>query len=496
LRRDRLLGLSLATVNVSLYAYLVSHLNWLGTPALVLSALFFVTSTFFLTWNLGYAFSIHRRSRRPKSAQKSSLESFPNVSIIVPVYREDTSVLSAMVEAFVNLDYPTGMLNMYVCDDTEDPAQRTATRRVCSDKGGDRVHYCPRDGRRGFKAGAINDVLPRITSKYLIMLDVDHVPLPDMVRRLMTAKLNSQADFLMFPQYFRNEEENNVTVSSSLKQLVDYRIDRLGRCVTNSAFCVTTNWIVETESLRSLGGLDESTVTEDLATGLIAHSQGFKIDLIDDKLALGLAPNTLESWRRQQYRWSSGTFKVAKTIFPKVWPRLTWHQRMDYALSISWYLCGIFTFFLYLFPISTALGVKFFRYDSLPEFLSLTMSLIALSWVLTSYPVYLESKSIRKTLVAQAASLALGDVYVKAFITALRRKKQPFAVTRKDGIGRLGAASALRSLRFHFFFVALGAAVALHSMITNQSLASMVNVGWIWYNNVWVFVSAIILGRN
>ena len=491
-----MLGLSLAMVNLSLYVYLVSHLNWVGMPSLVLSSLFFLTSTFFLTWNLGYAYSIHRRSRRPNNVQDSILETFPSVSIVVPVYRESINVLSAMVEGFVKIDYPASALDMYVCDDSDDPAQRAAASTVCLEKGGDRVHYCTRASRRGFKAGAINDVLPRITSKYSIMLDVDHVPQPDMVRRLVSAKLNSQADFLMFPQYFRNEDENSVTASSSLKQLVDYRIDRLGRCVTNSAFCVTTNWIVETESLRGLGGLDESTVTEDLATGLIAHSKGFKIDLIDEKLALGLAPNTLESWRRQQYRWSSGTFKVAKTIFPKAWPRLTWHQRMDYTLSISWYLCGLFTFFLYIFPISTALGVKFFRYDSFPEFLSLTMSLIALSWLLTSYPVYLESRSIRKTLVAQAASLALGDVYVKALISSLRRKKQLFSVTRKDGKGRIGPGSALRSLRLHFFFVALGAAVALHSMVTNQSLASMVNVGWIWYNNLWVIVSALILGRN
>jgi cellulose synthase (UDP-forming) len=187
LRRDRLLGLSLATVNVSLYLYLVSHLNWLGTPAIVLSTLFFLTSTFFLTWNLGYAFSIHRRSRRPKSTQNSTLESFPSVSIIVPVYQENINVLSAMVEGFVKLDYPAGKLDLYVCDDTDDPAQRAAASKLCLDKGGDRIHYCTRDSRRGFKAGAINDVLPQITSKYSIMLDVDHVPQPDMVMRLVSA---------------------------------------------------------------------------------------------------------------------------------------------------------------------------------------------------------------------------------------------------------------------------------------------------------------------
>ena len=78
----------------------------------------------------------------------------------------------------------------------------------------------------------------------------------------------------------------------------------------------------------------------------------------------------------------------------------------------------------------------------------------------------------------------------------VRKKQQLFAVTEKGIMGRAGAGSALRSLRFHFFFVALGATVALHSMLTNQSLASMVNVGWIWYNNLWVIISELILGRN
>ncbi len=496
MRQDKSLAFLLAFVNILFYTYLVSHLSFSGSAAFLVSTLFLLTSTFFLTWNLGYAYAIHRRSSRPTNAYVNLPEDPPQVAIIVPAYREKIDIVRSMVESFRRLDYPTDRLQMYLCDDTEDPAHRTAVNRLCTEAGAGRVHYITRDHRRGFKAGAVNDVLPQITSDYCIMLDVDHVPQADLVRRLLGAKLQSEADFLMFPQYFLNENENSVTVASSLKQLVDYRIERFGRCATNSGFCVTTNWIAKTETLRSLGGLDESTVTEDLATGLIAHSKGLRIDVIDEKLALGLAPNTLRSWRKQQHRWSSGTFEVARSIFPRALRKLTWNQRLDYTLCITWYLNGFFVFLLYLFPIFTALGVRFFHYDSLPEFLAFTLSLIAISWVLSTYPAYLESRSLKKAIVAQAASLGVCDVYVGALVSSLARRRSHFTVTEKGETGALGIGSALRCLKYHFLFVIVGVVAAYYSMTTERSLDAVVNVGWIWYNNFWVFMSALILGRR
>lgn len=470
-------------------------MNWSGLAAFAVSVLFLVTATFYLTWNIGYAYAIHRRTHHHSNIVSPAPKDWPTVSIIVPIYNERLGILKSMVESFLRLDYPKDRLGLYICDDTEDPAHRAVAAKLC-EAGDGRIHYCSRDHRRGFKAGAVNDILPWVTSKHCIMLDADHLPRPDMVKRLVSARESSASDFLMFPQYFRNETENNVTVASSLKQLVDYRIERVGRCTTNSAFCVTTNWIAESETLRDIGGLDESTVTEDLATGLIAHAKGLKIDLIDEKLALGLAPNTLESWRRQQHRWSSGTFDVARTIFPRTWKGLTWHQRLDYALCITWYLNGLFSFILYLFPIFTAIGVRFFHYNSVMEFLAITLSLIAVCWVSTSYPTYLESRSLRKTLVAQAASLGIGDVYVRALFSSLTGKKLQFFVTKKDKDARLQMGSALRCLKFHFLLLALGFVATYYALTTERSLDAMVNVGWIGYNNIWVLFSAILLGKS
>ncbi len=497
MNRNTWLGGSLALVNVLLYAYLISHLNWSGPLVLVVSALFLVTSSFYLTWNLGYAYAIHRRSNHLTGQRlDSTSDPLPSVAIVIPCYHESLDVIESMLKAFLQLDYPAEKLRLYLCDDTEDAWERIATKRLCEKLGEGRVEYSTRDHRRGFKAGAINDVLPRVAGHYCIMLDVDHVPQADMVRCLVNAKTSSKADFLMFPQYFSNQDENSITAASSVKQLVDYRIERVGRCTTNSGFCVTTNWIVQVETLKRLGGLDESTVTEDLATGLIAHSKGFRIDILDEKLAQGLAPNSLDAWRGQQYRWSSGTFDVARGIFPRVWKRLSWHQRLDYSLCISWYLSGFFSFLLYLFPIFTALGLRFFRYGSVTEFLAFTLSLIMISWVLTNLPTYLESKSLRKTVLAHASSLGVSDVYVRAIISVFRRRRQGFSVTKKGKPGHLSTGTALRALRFHIFFLALGVAATFYSIAVQASPDTIANMGWIWHNNFWIVLSALVLGKK
>jgi cellulose synthase (UDP-forming) len=218
--------------------------------------------------------------------------------------------------------------------------------------------------------------------------------------------------------------------------------------------------------------------------------------MIDARLALGVAPNTLESWRRQQSRWSSGTFDVARRIFPRVWRSLNWHQRVDYSLCITWYLSGLFSFVLYLFPIFTAVGVKFFSYNSISEFLAFTLSMIAVTWVLTDYPTYAESKSLRKTVTARAVSLAVSDVYLKALVSALRKRNLVFEVTRKGDREQPRMLSALRALKFHLILLGIGAAAAFYSLAVDRSLDAIANAGWIWNNNMWVVLSALSLGRK
>lgn len=95
-----------------------------------------------------------------------------------------------------------------------------------------------------------------------------------------------------------------------------------------------------------------------------------------------------------------------------------------------------------------------------------------------------------------AASLGVGDVYVKALVSMLAKRKDAFAVTGKGKSGHLRIGTALHSLKYHLLFLAVGFAAAFYSLMTNRSLDAIANVSWIAYNNLWVIFSALLLGKN
>lgn len=303
--------------------------------------------------------------------------------MIVPTYRESTESIHSMIKHFELISFPRDRLRLYICDDSPDPVRKIEIEEMCKSAGN--VSYVARSGRRGYKAGAINDVLAILESEYVICLDVDHLPNRNLVERLVGEIKKTENDFLMFPQYFRNEGENNVSMTTALMQKVDYLFDRLGQCTTNSAFCVTTNWIARSDALRGIGGLDETTITEDLATGIVAHAHGLKIGIIKDALASGLTPNKLDSWRKQQYRWAYGTFHVARTVLKRDWRSLSLSQLFDYSQCISWYLVGPFTFMMYLFPILSMLGFGFLAITSPQLFVFATAAIIAFGWLSSNF---------------------------------------------------------------------------------------------------------------
>jgi cellulose synthase (UDP-forming) len=401
--------------------------------------------------------------------------------------------IKSMIDHFELIDYPREKIHLYICDDGPDPFDKIELEQECSAK--ENVTYVSRYLRNGYKAGAVNNILRRINSQYVICLDADHLPTKRLAKRLVESIPGSGRDFLMFPQYFRNEDENNIARTTALMQKVDYVFDRFARTVTNPAFCVTTNWIAKTDTLRAIGGLDETTITEDLATGILAHASGLKIGVIEDALAFGLTPNKLDAWRKQQYRWSYGTFHVARTVFRRFWRSLSFSQVFDYLQCISWYLVGPLSFALYLFPILSAFGLGFLRITNPLLFVAATLGLIGFSWFASNAASLRVARSFKRVIMKQAIGLCVSEVYVKALLDNLRGKKPEFHVTDKTRADHESIKPILKSMKYHlaFFFAGVGASVYLLAHAMN--LTSAVDLGWIWYNNLWVLLGIILTRR-
>ena len=119
-------------------------------------------------------------------------------------------------------------------------------------------------------------------------------------------------------------------------------------------FCCGTNIVFRRQALIEVGGLDESTVTEDFATSIKLHQKKWKSLYYNHVNAFGMAPQNLSSYFMQQYRWANGTIGVLKRIFWNFIIRpfsLKPGQWWEYFLSGSYYIVGLAFFILMMFPI-------------------------------------------------------------------------------------------------------------------------------------------------
>jgi len=481
-----LYGILTIIVSTILSVYNVLHIQYNDIFSLIAAALFIATQAiwFFIILNHSSIFirlGFYKDSS-PKYETVSERINYPSVLILIPVYNEPISIIKRMVEALHKIDYPKNRLHIYLLDDSN-PKITDRNGEICKLNG---CKIIKRKNRKGYRAGALNNAINSLNGNsidYLVVLDADHKPYPNIVKRLVSAIEKSKYDIVMFPQFFENMNENSIAFSASMGQYFDYYFNRKGRSVSNSTFCVGTNWIGKFGKIASSGGFVESIV-EDLATSMMKfHPRGMRIGIIYEKLASGLAPDSIRSFRDQQYRWSKGAFE----LFPKylkTFGKLTWSQRFDYLATIVWYLIGITTIFSLIFPFLNSIGIFFLYYNSLIEYLIIVVGLTLMQYFLYSVPLFIVTKSFRKTVKAQATGLVVRKMYTKALIDTILGINSRYKVTDKINYKSKILRTIIRT-RDILLLALLNILAIIFSLIYNVRGRYIV-IGWSIYNLLWI----------
>ena len=193
-----------------------------------------------------------------------------------------------------------------------------------------------------------------------------------------------------------------------------------------------------TDAVRSVGGFDENNVTEDLATSIKLHEKGYKTVYYSRPLALGEAPQTLNSYFIQQSRWSQGSlgifFKVIKLLFKR--KMLGMRQKLGYLVTTSWYFVGLVNLMMLIFPllfiffnvvsiVTPAFYIFIFAFYILFEFVAFSVTIV----------------SIQKSIVPLLRNISLtfisSPIFVKSAFYALIGKRTSFKVTPKEDSTKL-----------------------------------------------------------
>ena len=70
----------------------------------------------------------------------------------------------------------------------------------------------------------------------------------------------------------------------------------------------------------------------------------------------GLAPADVAAWFTQQLKWARGVFEILLVDYPRYFGRLTWGQRVSYAVRMTYYWAGLVSAIHLIFTAGVLIG--------------------------------------------------------------------------------------------------------------------------------------------
>jgi cellulose synthase (UDP-forming) len=268
------------------------------------------------------------------------------VDVFITCYNEPLEVLRRTAIGARAIRYPH---RTYMLDD----GKREDVKAMAKQLG---IGYIRRVGNANAKAGNLNFALSVTTGEFILQLDADHVPLPNIVDRLLGHFNDPDMALVQSPQDFYNVDSFTHVVNDEGRRLweenrIFYSLIQRGRDNWNASFFCGSCGMIRRSALMSIGGFASQTIIEDMETTMELHAHGFKTAYHSETLAYGLAPGAADAYHVQRMRWGQGAMQVLRKLKPLVKRGLTLPQRINYFAGTTAYFEGWQKTVFYLMPI-------------------------------------------------------------------------------------------------------------------------------------------------
>ncbi len=285
----------------------------------------------------GRSFSLSAHRARVARAAAGGDGAGISVDVFLPICGEDREVVLTTWRGVQELDWP-GPLNVYVLDDSP----TDGFRRDAAQFG---FHYLRRRTREFKKAGNLRHGFRHSQGEFILLLDADFRPRPDMLRELAPYLLEDpRLAIVQSPQYFDVDERMGwIEAGAGYVQELFYRLIQTARDRWDAAVCVGSCALYRRAALATIGGTVPIEHSEDMWTAFELMVQGWKVRYVPVVLAKGTCPDTVRTFFTQQYRWCCGSLSLVGT-------RLFWHSPLT-AAQKACFVSGL------LYYVATAVNV-------------------------------------------------------------------------------------------------------------------------------------------
>ena len=257
----------------------------------------------------------------------------PHVDVFIATYNEPLDVLEKTIIGAVSLDWPRERLHVYVLDD----GRRDWLRDLCARTGA--IHMTRADNAHA-KAGNINAAIKRTDSPFFLVLDADFVPQRGFLYRAIGFFDDPSIGIVQIPHNFFNGDpmQSNLGLRRTLPDDQRLFFDAImpGRDGWDCAFCCGSNALTRRSAMMAVGGgLPTGSITEDMLLTLALLRKGFVTRYLNERLAVGLAAESLAAFFVQRARWAQGAIQILYLREGPLGPGLRLHQRLMF-LPTHW----------------------------------------------------------------------------------------------------------------------------------------------------------------
>ncbi len=272
----------------------------------------------------------HERRLRALPADR-----MPSVDVYIPTYNEPIDVLEKTITGALCLDYPN--FGVWVLDD----GRRPWLKSFCEAKG---AGYLTRPDNKHAKAGNINHALTRTAADFVAVFDADFVPQRNFLMRTMGFFQAPEIGIVQVPHAFYNNDpmQANLTLRKSMPDEQRFFFEAIMPCRDgwNAAFCCGSNSVTRRAALRAIGdALPTQSITEDMLLTLVMLREGFVTRYLCERLAFGLAPESIDAFFVQRQRWARGAIQILYLADGPLGRKLALMQRLLF-LPTHWLSLG------------------------------------------------------------------------------------------------------------------------------------------------------------
>lgn len=262
---------------------------------------------------------LYYRHRREVPRPAGDLLPLPPITVQLPLYNE-VYVVERLIEAVAALDYPRELLEIQVLDDSTDETREVAQRVIerYRNRGFDIV-YLPRQDRKGFKAGALQEGLRAARGEFLMIFDADFVPQPSILHRTLPYFADTAVGMVQARWEHLNRDFSLLTRIQSIFLDGHFVIEHTARHRSGRFFNFNgTAGIWRRRCLEEVGGWQSDTLTEDLDVSYRAQLAGWKFIYLKDLAVPAELPVEMNGFKSQQHRWTKGSIQTGKKLLPAI----------------------------------------------------------------------------------------------------------------------------------------------------------------------------------